>query len=124
MDWSMLGGAGLEILKAVTPFIAIVLTIALSGLAKKNVQRLGIERSKDVDDMIDKYVGIGVNYVKRVAEKKLDGRELDKKDKLALATKTVLGELDQSGLKGIGEDLIKARIENWLEVNKTPAAGN
>jgi len=28
----------------------------------------------------------------------------------------VLAELDQSGIKGVGEELIADRIESWLEV--------
>ena len=118
MDLGSLGGAGLEVLKFLLPVITTVLIVAISAYAKKGVDKMGLERSKEIDAMIDKYVEIGVNSAARVANKKIGGRELDKKDKLALATSTVLGELEQSGLKGIGEELIKARIESFLEVKR------
>ena len=117
-DMTMLGGAGWELLKFLLPIVSSVLILVLSALGKKHVEKLGIERSERVDAMIDKYVEIGVNAAQRVATKKVDGRTLDRKDKMALATKTVLEELEQSCLKGVGETLIKARIESFLEVNK------
>lgn len=124
MDWSALGGAGIEILKFLLPFLSTIVVLVLSALAKKHIEKLGLDRSDRIDDMIDRYVPLAVNAAQRVAEKKLLGKELDKKDKLALATSTVLGELEQSGLKGVGEELIKARIENWLEVKKASPEGN
>ena len=113
---SALMSTGLEVFSFIVPLLATVITIAISALLKKGVDRLGVKRSQEVDDMIDKYVGIGVSYAKQAAEKKLEGRELTSGDKLGLATKTVLGELKQSGVKGVAEDLIVARIEAMLNL--------
>ncbi|HUS89616.1 MAG TPA: phage holin, LLH family [Desulfosporosinus sp.] len=116
MDWSNLGGTGLEVLNFLLPVLSSAIVIVLSALAKKWVDKLGLERSERVDTMIDKYVGLAIHAAERTATKKIGGMELDGRDKLSLATRTVLGELEQSGLKGIGEELIKARIESYLEV--------
>ena len=122
MDFGSLGGAGLELLKFSLPVFSAVLVIVLSALAKKAVDKMGLERSERIDNMIDKYVGMGVNAAERVANKRVTGKDLDGRDKLAMATSTVLAELEQSGLKGVGEELIKARIENYLEISKPSVA--
>lgn len=98
------------------PIIASVLTIVLSRLAVKAMDRMGVEHSKEVDAMIDKYVGIGINYAQQYAEKKLGGDvDVSGSDKKALAVKTILAELDKSGLKNVAHDLIVGRIEAALQ---------
>lgn len=111
--WSTLGAG---ILEGILPLLATVITVALAALVKKGIDKLGVKRSQDVDDMIDKYVGIGIGYAKQYAANKLKagGSALRGGDKLGIAVKTVMGELDQSGITGVAESLIVARIESAL----------
>jgi len=120
--WATLGAG---VLAGILPLLATVLTVAVAALAKKGVDKLGIKRSQDIDDMIDKYVGIGVGYAERYAKSKLaaDGTKVGGNDKLALAVKSVMGELDQSGIKGVAENLIVARIESALEGTEKKVTG-
>lgn len=120
MDFSNFGGVGLQLLEFLLPLIAVVLTVGVAALLKKGVDSIGVNRSAQIDTMIDKYVEIGVNAAKMAAEKKLNtSSKMSGDDKLGLATKTVLTELEQSGLKSVGEQLIKDRIENFLHIDKS-----
>lgn len=107
-------GLGVEIGQFLLPIVGTVLTIIISYLLKRLIDKMGIQRSEKIDDMIDKYVNIGITYANRAAEKKLGGLTYDSKDKLALAVKTVAEELKQSGIKDVAEQLIVARIESAL----------
>lgn len=104
------------LLQFILPVVSSVLVVVLTALAKKWLDKLGVERSVKIDDMIDRYVDIGVKYAERVAVKKLDGHDsMTGVDKRNLAITTVLAELEQSGIKGVTEQLIKARIEKLLQ---------
>ena len=107
----------LPILDWVLPVAAAVITIALVALAKKHVGKLGIERSIAVDDMIDRYVAMGVKAAERAASAAIATQtgKLDGSSKKAVAVKVVLNELEQSGVKGVAEQLIGQRIEAFLE---------
>jgi hypothetical protein len=109
------------VLEFLLPVLGTILTIVAAALAKKYIGKLGVERSEKVDAMIDKYVGIGVDAAKKVAANYLaaNGQKLPGGSKKAKAVSTVLSELEQSGIKGVAEELISARIEAWLE-NKEP----
>lgn len=112
---STMSTVGLSLLDFLLPTIAaIIAALAIAGV-KAALDKMGVQRSKAIDDMIDRYIPIGINYAQRVAEKKLDGRDLQSNDKLGIAVKTVLGELEQSGIKSVGEDLIVSRIEAALQ---------
>jgi len=108
----------LELLSFLLPVLASVLAIVLTALAKRGLDKMGVERSEKIDDMIDRYVGIGIDYAERAAKLKLDGRAYNGENKLTLATKTVLDELAQSGIRDVGESLIRARIEHALELKE------
>jgi hypothetical protein len=114
------GSVALDVLAWLLPILGALLTLLLPQLLKKLIDKMGLERSKEIDALIDKYVKQGVDYAERFARLKLDGRELKSGDKLSLAVRTVLKELEQSGIRGVTEDLIKARIESYLEL-KEPA---
>lgn len=104
------------LLQFILPVVSSVLIVVLTALAKKWLDKLGVERSVRIDDMIDRYVDVGVKYAERVALKKLNGQEsLTGEQKRNLAVTTVLAELEQSGIKGVTEQLIKARIEKLLQ---------
>jgi hypothetical protein len=104
------------VLEGLLPLLAAVITAALTLLIKKGIDRIGVAHSKEVDDMIDKYVGIGVDYAKKLATNKLaSGSKLAGEDKMALAVKTVMGELQQSGVTGVTKELVIARIEALLQ---------
>lgn len=107
------------ILEFLLPVLGTILTIVLAALAKKYIGKLGVERSDKIDTMIDKYVGIGidaaekvaVNYAKAIG---IPGATLSGGTKKRNALNTVLIELEQSGIKGVAEELISARIEAAL----------
>lgn len=113
VEWSSLLS---EVGSFLLPVFGSLLTIFAVALAKKILDKIGLDRSEKVDGMIDKYVSLAVNSAERFAKKKLDGRDMKGSDKLTMAVSTVLRELDQSGIKGVGEDLIKHRIESYLEL--------
>ena len=66
--------------------------------------------------MLTQYVPIGIGYAERWAKSKLsgDGKPASE-DKMAVAVRTIMGELKQSGITEVGEKLIIARIESALE---------
>ena len=107
----------LPILEWVLPVVSAVLAIVLVALAKKYIGKLGIERSERIDDMLDNYVGMGVRAAERAALAAIKAQQgnMTGESKKAHAVKVVLAELEQSGIKGVAEDLIAARIEAYLE---------
>jgi hypothetical protein len=112
---STVSTVGLGLLDFLLPTISAILTaLAIVGV-KAALDKVGIARSKEIDEMVDKYVKVGVNYAQRYAEKKLDGRDLTPEDKLGIAVKTVLGELEQSKIKNVAHDLIVGRVEAALQ---------
>jgi 16S rRNA U1498 N3-methylase RsmE len=112
-----------EVLTFLLPILGTVLTVILTALAKKWIDKLGIERSGKIDDMIDKYVEMGVEAAERIAINAAKasgaGGTGDGSDKKAHAVKTVLAELEQSGIKDVAEQLVVNRIEAYLE-KKSP----
>lgn len=104
------------VLDFLLPILATVITLLLAALAKKYIGKLGIERSDKVDAMIDKYVGLGVDAAEKAADNYLaaNGTKLSSGTKKANAINTVFLELEQSGIKGVAEELISARIEALL----------
>lgn len=105
-----------QVLAFLLPILSTVLSLVIAALLKKWLDKLNIERSAKIDDMIDKYVKIGVDYVdKLVATKaKLNQASPASQDKLNMAVSTVMAELEQSGIKGVAESLVVARIEAAL----------
>lgn len=114
MDWSSLGAVGFQLLKFLLPVFSSILVVVLTALVKRWVDKMGLDRSERIDSFIDKYVKIAVDSAEKISSSKLTA-EIKGNDKLRLAVSTVLEELEQSGLKGVGEDLIKARIEAYLQ---------
>jgi len=107
----------LPVLEWIMPIAATVITILLAALAKKYIGKLGVERSEKVDAMIDRYVSIGVGAANSAAKAAIKAKqgEMPGESKKATAVKVVLDELEQSGIKGVAEELISARIEALLE---------
>lgn len=99
------------------PVLAGVVSILIIALIRKYLPKLGIERSERIDAMIDKYVKIGVGAAERAGQAYLSAeqKKLPGENKKAHAVKVVLDELEQSGIKNVGEQLITARIEAWLQ---------
>lgn len=100
------------------PVVSTVLVAVLTALAKKWLDKLNVERSAKIDDMIDKYVKIGIDYVDKLVENKVkeSQQKIASNDKLNMAVSTVMAELEQSGIKGVAESLVVARIEAALGV--------
>ena len=98
------------------PVLVTIMTILLVAGSKKLLDKWGIERSDKVDSMIDKYVSYGVDFANVAATKYLSsqGEKLSGRSKKAKAVNVVLEELKQSGVTGVAEELISARIESWL----------
>jgi hypothetical protein len=110
MNWSELG---LQVLSYALPVLSSVLVVVLTALAKKLLDKFHLEHEGKVDAMIDRYVEVGVKHAERWAATLANKPAAT--DKMGVALKTVLDELESSGVKGVGEALIKARIEAWLE---------
>ena len=108
----------LVVLNHLLPVIAGVLSILVMAGLKKLMDKWGIERSDRIDTMIDTYVGKGVDVAEVAARKYMEanGAALTSNTKRAKAINVVMQELKQSGITGVAEDLIVARIESWLEV--------
>lgn len=111
----------------ILPVLGTVLGILLMALIKKGLDKLGIDRSEKLDQRLDDYVGKGVAVAERWARNYLSNNgekvgSMSKKDK---AINVVLRELEQAGVRDVGEQLIADRIEAWLEVNdpKAPESG-
>lgn len=106
----------LPILDWVLPVVAGILTLVLIAVSKKYIGKLGIERSDKVDDMIERYVTMGIAAAEKSADVVLKAQQgkLTGGSKKALAVKVVLAELEQSGIKGVAEELISNRIEAAL----------
>ena len=108
----------LVLLDYLLPVIGSVLAILLAALAKKLLDKWGIERTEKLDAMLDDYTGKGVSYAEASARKYLaaTGSKMGGGDKKAKAIRVVMNELEQAGVTGIAEELISSRIESWLEV--------
>jgi hypothetical protein len=121
MDWSSIG---LAILQFVLPILGTVLASLAIWALKKLLTKLGLDENAKIDSMIDHYVHVGVNHAEKAAQKVIDTKlKLSGGDKMNIAVSTVLKELEESGIKDVGEDLIKARIEAYLNLTpKVPAA--
>jgi len=99
------------------PVIAAALALLLAAGAKKLLKKWGVEASVNLDAMIDDYVRKGVNVAEVTARKYLSATQtkMSGDSKQAKAVKVVMDELHQSGISGVAESLVVARIESWLE---------
>jgi hypothetical protein len=109
----------MDILLTLTPYLAPllagVLTILLTIGAKKLLDKVGVDRSQKIDDMIDRYITVGVDFANVWATKKAaENTPVTGESKKAKAIKVVMDELTQSGVTGVAEELLTARIESWL----------
>lgn len=114
MDWSAIG---LPIVQFVLPILGTILASLAVVALKKLLNKLGLEENAKIDSMIDHYVHVGVNHAEKAASKLIETKlSLSGNDKMNLAVTTVLKELEESGIKSVGEELIKARIEAYLNL--------
>ena len=106
----------LVVLKYLLPVILGVLALLATVGVKKLLEKWGVERSAAVDAMIDDYVKKGVGFAESWANHFMteNGAKAASTDKRAKAIGVVLGELKQSGITDVAEDLIVARIESML----------
>lgn len=119
----MLESLGIPVATWMLPIIGAVVSALLIWGGRKLLKKFNVD-NQQLDEMLTKYVKIGVDYAERFAENKLaaQGEKVPSTDKLSLATKTVLAELDKAGITKVGEQLIQARIESWL-TDKDAAEG-
>tara|TARA_R100001244_G_scaffold128115_1_gene98971 strand:- start:500 stop:877 length:378 start_codon:yes stop_codon:yes gene_type:complete len=115
----------LPVLDFALPVLGVILTIVLVALAKKHIGKLGIENSATTDAMLEKYVPMAVSFAEGMGRKAIAAGQakMPGESKKTLAVKTVLAELEQSGVKNVAEDLISARIEAWLEDKPGKSSG-
>jgi hypothetical protein len=108
----------LVVLNHLLPVICGILAILIAAGSKKLMDKWGVERSEKIDAMIDNYVGKGVDYAEVIARKYMseNGEAMSGGSKKSKAVNVVMEELKQSGITGVAEDLVVARIESWLEV--------
>ncbi len=108
----------LVILNHLLPIIGGILTILVVAGAKKLMDKWGVDRSEKIDTMIDTYVGKGIDYAEVIARKYMaeNGNKMTSGSKKSKAINVVMEELKQSGITGVAEELVVARIESWLEV--------
>lgn len=105
------------LLPYVLPLLATLLTILVSVGVKKLIDKFGLDRTERVDDLIDKYVGVGINYAEVMARSYLSntGDKMPSLTKKQKATKVVMNELKKAGVLDVTQELVSARIESWLE---------
>lgn len=112
MDWSTVG---LQVAQFLLPILGTVLSALAVVAVKKLVSYIGLKENEKIDELIDRYVVVGVNSAQKAASKLVEAK-MPSKDKLNLAVSTVLRELEESGVKGVAHELIAARIEAYLQV--------
>lgn len=117
MDWT---SVALQIAQFLMPILGTLLSALAVVAVKKLVSYLGLKENEKIDEMIDRYVVVGVNHAQKAASKLIDSK-LSSSDKLNIAVSTVFRELEESGVKGVAEELVKARIEAYL-LNNDPKA--
>lgn len=125
----MLESVGLPVAGFLLPVIGMVVTALLIWGGRKLLKKYNMFNA-DIDAKLQEYVKIGVDYAERWARNKLNqmGTKPSSSDKLGVATQAVLNELEKSGIKQVGVEIIQARIESWLEERdrepgKTTASG-
>lgn len=115
----MFESIGIPVLTVLLPVIAALVTALLVWGGRKLLKHFNISNA-DLDARLQDYVKIGVDYANAWAVQRLKatGTKPASEDKLGLATRTVLGELDKAGITKVGADLIIARIESFLADKK------
>ena len=105
------------ILTWLSPVIVAVLTIVATALAKKALDKMGVERTAKTDELVTSLVGNAVLATQRIAELKLreQGLKLAGTDKKAEAVKIVLDQLEAAGIKDVARKVIENRIEAVLQ---------
>jgi hypothetical protein len=108
----------LTLLNLALPTIATAIGIILIALLRKGLKKLGLEENRQLDDMIDRYVQIGVNAAEKKATNAIKEKlaTMSPEQKLESATAMILAELEAAGIKDVGPALIKTRIESYLNM--------
>lgn len=117
----MLESVGLPVAGFLLPVIGMVVTALLIWGGRKLLKKYNMFNA-DIDAKLQEYVKIGVDYAERWARNRLmqTGNKPASTDKLTIATSAILNELEKSGIKKVGVDLIQARIESFLEDRDAP----
>ena len=115
------------ILGWLSPVIVAVLTIVATALAKKALDKMGVERTAKTDELVTNLVGNAVAATNRIAQLKLaeQGVKLAGSDKKAEAVRIVLGQLESAGIRDVAQQVIEDRIEAILDLRdpkKVPPA--
>lgn len=108
----------LIILTHLWPILAGVVTILLAAGSKKLLDKWGLERTAQLDTMIDNYAEKAVAYAEVMGRHylKASGKPFNGSSKKAQAVSLVMKELEKAGVTNVAEEVVSARIESWLEV--------
>jgi hypothetical protein len=111
------------ILTWLSPVIVAALTVIVTALAKKALDKMGVERTAKTDELVTNLVGNAVLAAERLAKVQAAkaGIKLEGSDKKAEAVKIVLDQLEAAGIRDVARKVIENRIEAVLEA-KAPKA--
>jgi hypothetical protein len=108
----------LSILGWLAPVLATVLTLVLTALVKKWLDKLGVEKTAKTDELVTSLVGNAVSAAERYAVLKIgEGTPVAGSDKKTQAVKIVLDQLESAGIKDVAAKVVEDRIEAWLHIN-------
>lgn len=109
----------LSILAWLSPILVSVLTLVLTALVKKWLDKLGVERTLKTDELVTNLVTMSIASVEKVALNKLKETQSTTAgtDKKAQAVNMVLGQLEAAGIKDVAKKVVEDRIEALLHIN-------
>lgn len=113
----------LLILGWLSPVIVAVLTIVATALAKKMLDKMGVERTAKVDELVTNLATNAVLAVEKVALTKLasEGAKVSGNDKKTEAVRAILGQLEAAGIRDVAKKVVEDRVEAAL-MSKLPKA--
>lgn len=103
-----------DLLNQAITFAGTLLFIALTALVAKLRQRAATKISQDQESAFDQIIQRGIAFAEEAARKKVGELKLTGDDKLGIALKFVLSQIDAQGLEKKAEDAIKDRIHAAL----------
>lgn len=105
----------LLILGWLSPVIVAVLTIVATALAKKLLDKMGVERTAKIDELVTSLARNSVLAVEKVALNKLAaGQKVPGVDKKADAVQAILGQLEAAGIRDVALKVVEDRVEAAL----------
>lgn len=102
--------------------VGTILGIVLTAVAVKVFQKLGLNLTQDQESAYQSAIMNGIGLAEEKAHQALaGGKKVASDDKLSMAMKFALIQIEQTGLEAKTEDWIRDRIHAALGLNKIPA---